>query len=229
MGASQMDDSVIGKIVDAAALSPDQMILRLLVSAVFGACVAFIYRESHGKNKSDATVMTTTLVLLSILIAMVSMVVGGSVARAFSLVGALSIVRFRTVVEDTRDTAFVIFSVIVGMAAGAGLFLVAVAGIPIVGAIAVVMGRPNDAAAAQAMSESRLTVRLGLGRDPEATIGSVLNRHLESYRLNAIETARQGSALDLHYLVRLRAPVAMASFVAELNQIEGVQSVDLQS
>jgi hypothetical protein len=79
------------------------------------------------------------------------------------------------------------------------------------------------------MSESRLTVRLGLGRDPEATIGSVLNRHLESYRLNAIETARQGSALDLHYLVRLRAPAAMASFVAELNQIEGVQSVDLQS
>lgn len=224
-----MGDSVVEKIADAAALGPDQMILRLLVSAAFGALVAFVYRESHGKSKSDASVMTTTLVLLSILIAMVSMVVGGSVARAFSLVGALSIVRFRTVVEDTRDTAFVIFAVIVGMAAGAGLFLVAIAGIPIVGAIAVVMGRPGTVATASAAPESKLTVRLGLGRDPETTLGVVLNRHLESYSLNAIETARQGSALDLHYLVRLRSPATMASLVAELNQIEGVQSVTLQS
>jgi hypothetical protein len=230
MGAPQMDDEIVSKIVDAAALSPDQMILRLLVSAAFGACVAFVYRESHGKNKVDATVMSTTLVLLSILIAMVSMVVGGSVARAFSLVGALSIVRFRTVVEDTRDTAFVIFSVIVGMAAGAGLFLVAVAGIPIVGAIAVVLGRPREAtAAAQASPESRLTVRLGLGRDPEAALGGVLNRHLESYRLSAVETARQGSAIDLRYFVRLRSPAVMAALVSELNQVEGVQSVDLQA
>ena len=50
---------------------------------------------------------------------MVSMVIGNEIARAFSLVGALSIVRFRTVVEDTRDTAFVIFAVVVGMALGA--------------------------------------------------------------------------------------------------------------
>ena len=58
--------------------------------------------------------------LLSILIAMVTQVIGDNVARAFSLVGALSIVRFRTVVRDTVDTAFVIFAVAVGMAVGAG-------------------------------------------------------------------------------------------------------------
>ena len=50
--------------------------------------------------------------LLTILIAMVTMVIGNNMARAFGLVGALSIVRFRTVVEDTRDTAFVIFAVV---------------------------------------------------------------------------------------------------------------------
>ena len=57
--------------------------------------------------------------LLSILIAMVTQVIGDNIARAFSLVGALSIVRFRTVVRDTQDTAFVIFAVAVGMAMGA--------------------------------------------------------------------------------------------------------------
>ena len=76
------------------------------------------------------------MVLLAILLGMVSMVIGSNIARAFALVGALSIVRFRTVVEDTRDTAFVIFAVVVGMAAGAGAYLVAAVGIPIVGLVA---------------------------------------------------------------------------------------------
>src|SRR3712207_7408096 len=57
-------------------------------------------------------------VLLAVLVALVTLVIGDSTARAFGLVGALSIVRFRTVVEDTRDTAFVIFAVALGMAAG---------------------------------------------------------------------------------------------------------------
>ena len=55
----------------------------------------------------EAESFTVTLVLLTILIAMVTQVIGDNVARAFSLVGALSIVRFRTVVRDTQDTAYV--------------------------------------------------------------------------------------------------------------------------
>src|SRR3954463_9321802 len=140
----------------------DAMLVRLLLAAVYGGCVAGVFRISYGHRKSDVSVMTTTLVLLSILVAMVSMVIGESVARAFSLVGALSIVRFRTVVEDTRDTAFVIFSVIVGMAAGAGLLLIPLIGIPVTGAAAMLLSRltskpatlvPND--------ESPLSIRLG--------------------------------------------------------------------
>ncbi|MDZ4830382.1 MAG: hypothetical protein SGJ09_09330 [Phycisphaerae bacterium] len=65
---------------------------------------------SHGRDSRDASTLATT------------MVIGSSVARAFSLVGALSLVRFRTVVDDTRDTAFVIFALIVGMAAGTSIF-----------------------------------------------------------------------------------------------------------
>ncbi len=57
--------------------------------------------------------------LLAVLIAMVTQVIGDNVALAFSLVGALAIVRFRTVVRDTQDTAFVMLSVVVGMAVGA--------------------------------------------------------------------------------------------------------------
>ena len=82
--------------------------------------------------------------LLAILIALVTQVIGNSVARAFSLVGALSLVRFRTEVQDTRDTAFVIFAVVIGMATGGGHLQAAMAGL-LVGSIAAVVTRPKAA------------------------------------------------------------------------------------
>ena len=77
---------------------------RLLMALVMGALVAFIYRRTRSRAEVGES-FSITLVLLAILIAMVTQVIGDNVARAFSVVGALSIVRFRTVVRDTQDTA----------------------------------------------------------------------------------------------------------------------------
>lgn len=215
--------------VSPSPIAPTVLVIRLLLALVFGVCVAVCYRGSHGRDKADTQPLITTLVLLSVLIAMVSMVIGNSVARAFSLVGALSIVRFRTVVDDTRDTAFVIFAVIVGMAAGAGLFMLAVVGIPIVGIAAVLLRQTQTRGNGSGEPEHALQIRLGLGRDPEVIFGDIFRDQLSSYRLVAMTTARQGSALDLNYLIRLRSPDALAVLVAKLNQVEGVQSVELRT
>jgi uncharacterized protein DUF4956 len=94
------------------------LFVRLILALGLGHAIAFIYRRSRPMN-DEAESFVVTLVLLTILIAMVTQVIGDNVARAFSLVGALSIVRFRTVVRDTQDTAYVIFAVAVGMAVGA--------------------------------------------------------------------------------------------------------------
>ena len=101
--------------------------------------------------------------------AMVTQVIGDNVARAFSLVGALSIVRFRTVVRDTQDTAYVIAAVAVGMAVGAGHFWVAAAGIAIV-AVAAFGTRNDQPPETAADMPFTLNVRLALGLD-EARAG----------------------------------------------------------
>src|SRR5262245_39113682 len=85
------------------------VLASLVVALVLGCVVAGVYRLTHRGADGPAAGFIPTLVLLSVLIAVVTRVIGDNTARAFSLVGALSIVRFRTVVEDTRDTAFVIF------------------------------------------------------------------------------------------------------------------------
>ena len=110
-------------------ISTDILALRLMVAFLFGVIIAQLYRRTQAREGGSSEALASTLVLLAILIALVTQVIGNSVARAFSLVGALSLVRFRTEVQDTRDTAFVIFSVVIGMATGGGHIQAAVAGL----------------------------------------------------------------------------------------------------
>jgi hypothetical protein len=248
----------------AASLGPAELTVRLLAALLLGLAVACIYRCSHGRRKEDARVLFATLVLLSLLIAMVALVIGNSVARAFSLVGALSIVRFRTVVDDTRDTAFVIFSVVVGMAAGAGLLFVPLLGLPLVAMTAIALDRwqldrwqldrwqldrwrPRwmaraavggaatgvdvQAPAATEAASDRYVVqaRIGVGYDPHVLLEPVFDRCGAAWRLRSLATARQGTVLDCVYAVRLSAGNRVANLLAELNRIEGVQSLEAVS
>jgi uncharacterized membrane protein YhiD involved in acid resistance len=205
-------------------LSVALLLSRLAASFALGCLVAGIYHVTRRASASDPS-LVPTLVLLTILITMVTLAIGNSVARAFSLVGALAIVRFRTVVEDTRDTAFVIFAVAVGMAVGAGFLLVPLVGIPFA-AVAAYLFRSQEPAAGL---DRTLRIRLGAGREPESLLRPILDRYLTQTRLITTATARQGAALDLTYAVRLRNDSAAVALVADLNGVEGVQEVELRS
>lgn len=209
------------------ALAPIEVFLRLLLAMVLGGVVAWTYR--HTRDLTDASpTFPATLVLLAVLIAMVTQVIGDNVARAFSLVGALSIVRFRTVVRDTQDTAFVIFAVVVGMAVGANDLWVAAIGLVVVGTAAAIM-RPTAAAPGGTGPEDSftLTLRLSIGVDLEPVLGGLLDTHLTSRHLRSIRTARQGIAMDVSYTTRLKATCSPDELVKALNLIEGVQDVEL--
>ena len=196
---------------------------RLIGAALLGGVVALIYTRTRPVREESS--FTVTLVLLSILIAMVTQVIGDNVARAFSLVGALSIVRFRTVVRDTRDTAFVIFSVAVGMAVGSGHAPVALSGILVVGAVAGVMSRRKGV---HTSDPFLLQLRIGVGHDADTLLGSALDAHMRDRRLVSMSTARQGMALEVAYRAELRTDSSASELVKALNRLEGVQSVTLQ-
>jgi uncharacterized membrane protein YhiD involved in acid resistance len=211
---------------NAAEESPLVLLARIGIAFLLGCLVAMIYRATH-RSGPIAPTFPRTLVLLAILISMVAQVIGDNVARAFSLVGALSIVRFRTVVRDTQDTAFVIFAVIVGMAAGADHLWVALSGLIVV-AIAIVVLRPRGTASIWSDEDCDLSLRVAIGSKPEVLLENVFGKFLKSSEVLAVTTAKQGGALDLAYKVRLRSGCAPADLVKELNQLEGVQSVELR-
>ena len=145
---------------------------------------------------------------MAVLIAMVTQVVGDSVARAFSLVGALSIVRFRTVVRDTQDTAFVIFAVVVGMACGASDPRLALIGIGVVGVAAFLM-RPKRLAI-ESRPPSRTPWTSGSRPTPisKRTLAPTLDAHASDRQLTSVSTAKQGAAVDATYLIQFRTRTA---------------------
>jgi hypothetical protein len=212
---------------DAAGLLV--LFVRLILAFGLGHAIAIIYRRSRPMN-DEAESFVVTLVLLTILIAMVTQVIGDNVARAFSLVGALSIVRFRTVVRDTQDTAYVIFAVAVGMAVGANHPSVALCGLVVVGVAAITMKFQNGTGMLPITGEETflLTVRMSLGQNPEALLGEPLERWVSRRRLSSVATARQGMSIELAYNAALRDERLAGELVNALNRLEGVQSVTLR-
>jgi cell division protein FtsW (lipid II flippase) len=209
---------------------PAVVLVRLVVALALGGVVALVYRGTR-LAADVAPSFTATLVLLCILIAMVTQVIGDNVARAFSLVGALSIVRFRTVVRDTQDTAYVIFAVGVGMAVGAGSPWLGVGGIVVVGVASFLMNRRGNGTAAEPVAAGEpfdLQVRLGIGHDPQVIVGPTLDEHVRQRRLMGMATARQGLAVDATYRTELRSDASADALVRALNRLDGVQSVTLQ-
>ncbi len=214
-------------IINGTQVSWEMLALRLGMSLLLGCVVVGIYALSRHREAAGSFSLMTTLVMLTVLIAMVTLVIGNSVARAFSLVGALSIVRFRTIVEDTRDTAFVIFAVVVGMAVGAGMWSVPLLGIPVVALALAVLAVWVRATGGGPDCSRTLIVRIGLGRDLDGTVKSTFDKYLRRFRMTTAGTARQGVALELTYMIRLRGPWAAIPLVTELNQQEGIQGVEL--
>jgi uncharacterized membrane protein YhiD involved in acid resistance len=207
-------------------ISPWGMTVRLVLAFACGVVVAAIYRGVR-RREVVAPSFPPTLVLLAILCAMLPQVIGENVARAFGLVGALSIVRFRTVVEDTYDIAFVIFAVLVGMAVGADHLVVALVSIVVIG-VATFAVHPRRTVNHWSDADSSLSVRVGVGRNPDTILQGAFGKHLERYELLGGATGRQGAALDLTYKVRLRTGSTPAEFIDELNRVEGVQNVELR-
>jgi hypothetical protein len=144
------------------------------------------------------------------------------------LVGALSIVRFRTVVRDTRDTAFVMFAVITGMAIGSANLSVALVGVLITGAAALLLARGAAQAPVDSASPLLVVLRVALGVDLEQTLGGSLNAYLGARRLMSVATAKQGVSLQVVYEADLRPDASAVELVSALNQIEGVQDVRIQ-
>ncbi|MEO0226013.1 MAG: DUF4956 domain-containing protein, partial [candidate division WOR-3 bacterium] len=104
-----------------------QIIANIVVALICGIFISWLYRITY-RGPGYSSTYVNSLILLSMITSVVIMVVGNNLARAFGLVGAMSIIRFRTAIKNTQDIVYVFFALAIGMAAGVGLYKVAFIG-----------------------------------------------------------------------------------------------------
>lgn len=209
----------------STSANPATVIMRLIVAWVAGWLVSQCARA--GRSTYQDRTLPATLILLSVLIAMATQIIGDNVARAFSLVGAQSIVRFRTAVPTTGDIAHVLAAVVIGMSVGAGQYAVSFLGLLILGAVSILHTPTIASQSLDGIATGALTVQVTLGSEDRAT--EALVRACRDFQLVDVSTARKGASLSYTYQVRLRPEISPRDIIFELNRQEGLESVAWES
>ena len=217
-----MPDWLLDSLTVPDAPTPMVALRRTLFAVACGFVVALIYRVAGPRQRpTGEDGLPTTLVLLCVLVGVVTLVIGGSVARAFGLVGALSVVRFRTAVADSRDTAFVIFAVSLGMAAGVGFYVLALFAVPAVALSALAMrliDRPLVLA-----PRGTLTVKGGAA----AAVAATLAPFADGVELSGVQT-KSGGQTESSYRLTLKGRASAADIVAAVGGVAGVEAVEFK-
>lgn len=200
------------------------ILLNILLAFILGILVALVYRYTN-RGKAISASFLHTLVILSMVVALVMMVIGNSIARAFGLVGALSIIRFRTVVKDNRDIAFVFLALAAGMAAGIGNYPIAIYGAGLILLLLLALDFVRFGASRNGIYLLRFQ------RIPEDNerddVQGVLKRLTANYTHLAVKTVKMGQFIEHSFLVRLQRRVSEQQFVAQLSALEGMERVTL--
>lgn len=195
------------------------VVASLLLSFVLGQLIAWLYSITH-RGMTWSRNMVHSIVMLSMIVTGVMLVVGDSIARAFGLVGALAIIRFRTVVRDARDTTFIFLALAVGIAVGAHQPTIAVVATLIVGTVAMVLHYTQFGS--RYVDAGVLRVRTTGGMP---ALEQLIGEWCTFYKLLK-ERPVQGEEIEYSFEVRLYNPQEREAFEAAFKAI-GVTQVAL--
>jgi len=197
--------------------------LTLLLAFVLGQLVAFVYARTHS-GVSYSRAFTQSLVLIAMVIALALHVIGSNIAAAFGLMGALAIIRFRNVLKDTRDTAFVFISLVLGMAVGVERYSASLVGT--FGLLLAAGSLTLTGFGSRGRFDGHLSVQVAGGADPNGW-RDVLRRFCRGVQEISQRSGTGSEVTELVLRVRLRDRRRAGEMLAALEGRGEVRQADL--
>ena len=198
-----------------ANLTPMKMVIALLMGFVVGVIIAFVYRKCYrGVLYSPSFAMT--LVMLTLITTPVVMCIKSDIALSMGMVGALSIVRFRTAVKDPMDTAYMFWALTMGILLGAELYVIALVAVLGISVVLFLM------TFVKFTTPNAYLLVLHYDEEAEYDINQQLRRTVKQRRLRSKTVTRAGA--EMTYEVRLDNK---QDLVASMLNIEGVHDATL--
>ena len=206
----------------AYSLSMEELLRNVSVALICGLIISSFYRWSY-KGAGYSAGFVNALVALAMITAIVILVIGNNLARAFGLVGAMSIIRFRTAVKDTHDIVFIFFSLAAGMAAGVGYNLAALVGTMFVGSTILILSKINYGKPQR--GDYLLQFHFN-ANGQETPYLPVLEKYCRREKLINVKAMAEGDLLELSYYVHVRDRDKCSELVRELGRVKGVDHVN---
>jgi uncharacterized membrane protein YhiD involved in acid resistance len=192
------------------------LLVALGASFFLSMLLAFIYRQTH-RGLSYSVSFVHTMIIMGVTVTVIMMIIGSNIARAFSLVGALSIIRFRTAIKDPRDVAFIFMTMATGMACGTGFIGTALVFTLFAAPMVYLLYRFNIGA--MPTSEVLLKVHVPEGVDHHKVFEQVFYKYLKEHTLLSIETILGGTQLELVYSIHFKPGADERAFLDEVRAL----------
>src|SRR3954453_11617474 len=198
---------------------PKVVLLALLLAFLLGHVVAWVYMWTHA-GLSYSRVFTASLVIMPVLVAAFMMLVATNAFIALGMLAVFTMIRFRNVLKDTRDTMFILWALVEGLAVGTQHFALGLLAAVAVGLVFLYLRVTHFG------SRNRYDVIVSLewagGTASTEPLRDILHRHGARVQL-ALQRELEGERLDVSYRLLLRDPARSRELLTELRDTPGVE------
>ena len=191
-------------------ITAGEYIICSLISLALGVVIAFLHSFKNKYSKS----MLLTLVVLPVVVQTIIMLVNGNIGTGIAIMGAFSLIRFRSQPGNSREIASIFLATTVGLAmsmgyVGISAVLVVVVGLAIILCASLKIGEKNSA-------ERCLRITIPENLDYEGLFDDIFSAYTEKVELNKVKTSNMGSLYDLEYSVVFKKDVSQKAFLDEI-------------
>lgn len=209
--------------IELFPVSVFDVLFNLFVALICGIIIALVYRFIY-RGPSYSVTYVNSLVLLTIITSVIILVIGNNLARAFGLVGTMSIIRFRTAVRDVQDIVFLFFALGMGMAAGVGLHVIAFAGTIVISIVAIVLMVFNFGAPPK--REYLIQISFFSTEENEQEINKIIQQHCKKFKLVNMKNLIDNK-IEVYYHARFKNKAKSGELLRDLKNFEPVANVNI--
>lgn len=196
----------------AGDLTVGGIISIMIAALILGVVISITYMYTHREAYQQS--MAVTLTMLPVILSVIILFVGSNIARAFSLAGTLSIIRFRSAPGDPIDIGYIFFSIAAGLACGVGLYLYGAVFVVILCLFLIIINKINFARPRAQLKHLKVTIPENL--DYQGVFDEILDKYTVDYNLQKIKTTDLGSLYELVYLVKMKKDINEKQFIDDI-------------
>lgn len=208
-----MLDSILNVSTDGTSLSLVSSLVTIITSFILGLGISLTYMKTCNKHSYSQN-FALSVVILPTVVAIIIFLIGNNVARAFSLAGAFSIIRFRSAPGDSRDISFVLFAMAAGLACGVQAYSYAAIFTIFLCSLMFMLNMFHFGVKKTFQKILKITIPEDL--DYEGVFDDLFSKFTKEHELRRVRTTDLGSLYELVYTVTMDNEVSQKEFIDAL-------------